>query len=82
VPDGQNKITFLLNGQKVDSAMRNIIGDEDRLLIDFGNTSDQQLQKEYKSIAATAHKYDITADPASCSGDKKTTFGDRFKHLF
>jgi hypothetical protein len=82
VPDDQNKITFLLNGQKVDSAMRNIIGDEDKLLIDFGNTSEQDLQKEYKSIPATAHKYDITTDPASCSGDKKTTLSDRFKHLF
>jgi hypothetical protein len=81
VPDDQNKITFLLNGQKVDGAMRNVIGDEDRLLVDFGNTSDQQLQKEYKSVPATAHKYDITADPASCSGSKKTTLSDRFKHL-
>jgi hypothetical protein len=83
IPDGQNNITFLLNGKKVDGAIRNVIGDEDKLLIDFGNTSDENLQKEFNSIPSTAHKYDITPDPASCSGSKKAaTLHDRFVHMF
>ena len=80
--DGQNKLTFMLNGKKVDSVINLIIKDEDKLLVSYGNESDDKLQKGYDSIPSTAHKYDIEKDPASCSGHKSTTTSEKLKHLF
>lgn len=80
--DGQDKLTFTLNGKKVDSVADLIVKDEDKLLISYGDSSVQELDKQYKSIQSTAHKYDIEKDPASCSGHKSTTTADRFQHLF
>jgi hypothetical protein len=82
VPIDQNKITFILNGQQVDGAMRLVIKDQDKLLVDYGSAPDQQLQKEYAAIPSTAHKYDTTPDPKSCSGSKKPTLHERFVHMF
>lgn len=80
-PDAQNKITFILNGEKVPTVTNLIIGDQDKLLVDFGSTTEETLQKEYHSIAATAQKYNQAADPKSCSGQKEATFRDRLEHL-
>jgi hypothetical protein len=82
MPDEQNKITFILNGKKVDGAMRLVINDQDKLLVDYGTTSDGQLQKEYRAIPATARKYDTAPDPKSCSGSKPITIKERLEHLF
>jgi hypothetical protein len=81
-PGGQNKITFMLNGKQVDGAMRQVIKDQDKLLIDFGSTSPGAIQKEYRTIPSTAHKYDTAPDPKSCSGSKPVTIRDRLKHMF
>jgi hypothetical protein len=82
-PDDQHKITFMLNGQKADTISQKVIKDEDRLLVSYGNGAGDELQKESKSVASTAHKYDITPDPASCSGGQRaTTVQDRLNHLF
>lgn len=81
--DAQNKVTFILNGQKVENPINQVIGDEDKLLINYGASSEQELQDRYKTVPATAHKYDVSKDPASCSGGvHPTTFSDRLKHLF
>jgi hypothetical protein len=82
VPDDLHKITFTLNGQQVDGSMRQVIGDQDKLLVDYGTTSQADIQKEYRTIPSTAKKYDNTPDPKSCSGSKTTTLSDRLKHLF
>jgi hypothetical protein len=82
VPNDQNKITFILNGKKVDGAMRLVINDQDKLLVDYGNTSDTQLNKEYNAIPSTAHEYDVKPDPKSCSGSKKPSMHERFVHMF
>jgi hypothetical protein len=81
--DGQSKVTFILNGKTTDNVVNQVIGDEDRLLVSFGVSSNQDLQSQYNSVPATAHKYDISKDPASCGGGVvPTTTRDRFKHLF
>lgn len=81
--DEQNNVTFVLNGKKVDGVNRLVIGDEDKLLVDYGSTSEQDIQNQYKAIPASAHKYDITPDPASCgAGHTEPTFKDRLNHLF
>lgn len=80
--DEQNKLTFILNGKKVNSVTNLIIEDLDRLIVDFGNTAEQTLQEEFKAVPTTAQKYNVTPDPAGCSGNRPTTITDRFKHLF
>lgn len=82
-PDAQNKLTFMLNGKKVESIANTIIGDQDRLLVSFGDTSNDQLQKQYDSIKNEAKKYDLQQDPASCSGSHvKVDAAERLKHVF
>ena len=79
------KLHVILNGQDYTGLApitNQVIGDEDRLLVSFGDISQPTLDSEYKSVPATAHHYDITQDPASCAGSEKVTTSDRFKHLF
>lgn len=81
--DSQNKISFILNGQKVDSVTKLVIGDKDRLLVDFGPTDAATLQKEFDSIASTAEKYNGSKDSGSCGGaSKEKTWKDRMRHMF
>lgn len=80
--DDQNKLTFMLNGKRVDSVANLIIKDEDKLLVSYGDESSEQIQKQYSVIPSTARKYDIEKDPASCSGHKNNTMRDRLRHMF
>jgi len=83
---GDNQLHVLLNNDDFTglSAITNqVIGDRDRLLISFGNPSEQELQKEFKSIPSTAKHYDESKDPASCAGVMDHSApSERFKHLF
>jgi hypothetical protein len=81
--DDQHKLTFMLNGEKADSVTQKIIKDGDRLLVSYGSGSQEELKQQFASVASTAHTYDTTPDPASCSGDKKgSTMQDRLMHMF
>jgi len=84
--DGINKLHVILNGDDYTGLApitNQVIGDDDRLLLSFGDASNTDLQKQYKSVPSTAHHYDITKDPASCAGQmEKVTFHDRLHHLF
>jgi hypothetical protein len=82
LPDSNNKITFVLNDKPVDFLTNRVIGDTDRLLVNYGMANQQALQKVFKTVPATAAKYDTAQDPASCSGHKTTTTRDRLMHLF
>lgn len=77
----QGKMSFMLNGQKVDSVEDKIIQDKDKLLVSFGNETEDQLQQQYNTIPDTATQYDTAQDPASCSGNKMQK-NDRMRHLF
>jgi hypothetical protein len=76
------KVSFMLNGQDQPSISNTVIGDEDRLLISYGSEKSSGLDKQYDSIAKTAHEHDETQDPASCSGDEQISVKDRLKHIF
>jgi len=76
------RVTFILNGQVVFNIPNRVIGDRDRLLVDYGSTAAADLQKEYQAVASTAARYDISKDPASCGGSASTTTHDRLSHLF
>ncbi|HSX17928.1 MAG TPA: hypothetical protein VLE51_01050 [Candidatus Saccharimonadales bacterium] len=73
-----------LNGQDltgISSIANKVIGDRDKLLLDYGPT-DSQIKQEYNAIPSTAIQHDQENDPASCSGPTSTTFSDRLHHLF
>lgn len=80
----QSKLHIILNGQDytgLTPITNMVIKDQDRLLVSYGNEGDAALQQEYKSVPATAHTYDVSKDPASCSGTEKITLSDRLHHL-
>lgn len=78
--DDGNKLTFILNGEQTDSIANKAIGNEDRLLINYGKDNDQTLQNRYKDVPSTAHEANITKDPAACAGGHELTFWNRLKH--
>ncbi|HSX36415.1 MAG TPA: hypothetical protein VLH84_05790 [Patescibacteria group bacterium] len=81
---GDTKLNIMLNGQNytgLTPITNTVIKDQDRLLVSFGDIDGATLQKEFKTVPATAHHYDITPDPASCSGSEKVTISDRLHHL-
>lgn len=80
--DDTNKVTFILNDKVTDNIANRVIGDRDRLLVNYGDQSSSQLGSEFKSIAKSANYYDTHKDPASCAGQLPTTFHDRITHLF
>lgn len=79
--DSSHPVTFMLNGKVEPNIVNQVIGDRDKLLVDYGDGS-QNLQKEYKTIPSTAAQYDTSKDPASCGSSHVTTFHDRITHLF
>jgi hypothetical protein len=83
--DEINKLNIMLNGQDytgLGSIADRVIKDEDRLLISFGNIDQPTLKQEFASVPKTAHHYDISKDPSSCSAGEAVTMHDRMKHLF
>ncbi len=81
--DSGNKLTFMLNGEQTDKVINSVIGDKDRLLVDFGSTDSQTLQKEFESVASTAGKYNGSKDVGSCGGaSEDDSWTNRMKHMF
>lgn len=90
-PDGKiysenanKKLNLFLDGQDYTGfggLQNNIIKDKDRLLISFGAESATTLNQQFSAIPSNAQKYDLTKDPASCSGNRVTTLHDRLTHL-
>lgn len=79
--DGK-KLTFWLNGQPVDHIANKVIGDQDRLLISYGNADQAALKKQFNSVQNDAKTFDEGSDPASCSGEEKLMLSKRFKRAF
>lgn len=80
--DADHRITYQINGQSYDDISTEVIKDEDRLLIDFGDTTQTTIKKEFDNVAKTAHQYDVGKDPAACLGNAAPTWKDRLRHLF
>lgn len=81
LPDNDHKISFMLNGQTMDNISNHVIGDQDKLLVDYGDNS-QAVRAEYAAISNKALKYDKSADPKSCGSSTTPTMRDRLGHLF
>lgn len=78
----RSPITYLLNGEEVRNPANTLIGDEDVLLISYGESTESVLNQQLDSIkaekAAQANHQD---DPGSCGGavnDWRHTLGDLF----
>jgi len=71
------KLSFILNGQKVDTITNRVIGNKDALLVSYGNEDESGLKKQYEDIRKNAEEINRQFDPASCSGTKPLTFWDR-----
>jgi hypothetical protein len=82
---GDQKLHIILNGldyTDIGGLTNRVIKDEDRLLISFGAESSANLATQVATVPRTAHHYDVTPDPASCSGhDTTSTLRDRMMHL-
>lgn len=81
--DGDNgRLRFILNGQQVRYVANRTISDQDILLIDFGNDSDQILQTRYDQIIPQASTANLEPDPASCGSGGQAQGWDRLKESF
>ena len=77
------KVTYVLNGEEVSNITNKVIGDKDRLLVSYGTATKDEINKQFSTVASSAEKYNITKDPASCSGGhSEDSIKDRLKHLF
>jgi hypothetical protein len=79
--DGANGMTlsFILNGKQISDIYNRTIGDDDTLLISYGNEDQATLIKRYEQIPKTAEALNAGTDPASCTGSKSESFGQRIK---
>lgn len=78
------KLSIILNGQDytdLSSMQNNVIKDTDKLLLSYGNEDLAVLKAQFAAIPTSAKKYDVTKDPASCSGNHSTTIHDKLTHL-
>lgn len=85
VENGTSQLHLILNGQDytgLGGLANTVIKDQDKLLVSFGDINSTTLQQEYHAIPSTAHHYDVTQDPSSCSGHSASSMHDRLAHLF
>lgn len=80
--DDIHQVQYLINGHAFQDISNEVIKDKDRLVVDYGNTSEKTLQKEYNSVATSAAKYDTGKDPAACKGHEPASVKARLQHLF
>ena len=78
----KNKLTFILNGEKVPTISNSVIHSEDVLLIHYGSESTDTIKKHYDEITKDAGEFNKRYDPATCSGSQELTFFDRIKYAF
>lgn len=79
--DGQNnnQLSFVLNGQQIDSVANKVINSEDRLLISYGQADSSQLNDQFNQVEQDAKDYNQKQDPASCSGSEALSWSQKFK---
>ncbi len=78
------KVTFMLNGKQVQSVTNTVIGDQDKLLINYGAQTSEQLSQEYSQIKNNARAADQSTDPAGCGGNHvdAASITERMRHMF
>lgn len=82
VADDEHDLTFILNGEEIDSITNRVIGNLDKLLVSYGSASDEELQRQYETVADTAEETNKYQDPGSCgglNGAGHDSFGNKLK---
>ncbi|MCA9333258.1 hypothetical protein KDA00_05305 [Candidatus Saccharibacteria bacterium] len=72
-------LKFILNGSEVDSVANKVIESEDTLLIDYGNSNDEELMERYENINKSASEFNGKYDPSGCSGNESLSPIERLK---
>ncbi|MSR22118.1 MAG: hypothetical protein EXR92_01025 [Gemmatimonadetes bacterium] len=76
-------LTFIMGGMNVFPAYDRLIRPGDRLLISFGSEPVEELIGDrFPTVANNAPEYDVSFDPAGCSGQAPETLGERFRRAF
>jgi hypothetical protein len=76
----EKPLFFILNGKVVDSIYNRKIGDQDRLLVNFGiENQDEILKRSEETVLSNASEYNAKNDPASCGGHQTPSFIERLK---
>ena len=80
----QGQVAYLLNGKKVNDIANITIGDQDKLLVTYGDQTTEQINQQYGQIKNNALKADQSKDPAGCGGghNDSPSAGERIRHLF
>lgn len=76
--DGRT-LSFILNGQEVNSPMNQVIQSEDKLLISYGNEPFSELEARLAAIPSDAAEANTRQDPSACAGTHSSSFGSRLK---
>ena len=79
VDDEGGELNFWLNGKPATTVANSAIGNEDVLLVSYGDTEKNELQQQYDLITKDAAEYNKRDDPSSCSGGKPFSFTERLK---
>lgn len=77
--DDGNKLTFILNGEEVNTIANELIKSEDVLLINYGKDDQDTLSQRYDAIPKDAGQANTTKDPSACSGGHELTFWAKLK---
>lgn len=65
------QLRFILNGREVISVANKLIGDEDVLLIDYGEADSATLMQRWQAIPRDAAAANTVQDPQGCRGDNE-----------
>lgn len=77
----QKALTFYLNNKEVASPFDQVIGNEDVLVISFGDgTADLKNQAQEAKKPTPAHTANIQKDPAACRGSEELSLTSRLKN--
>ena len=76
-----NKVSFLLNGKKIDNINTLYINSEDKLLINYGNQNNDDINKLLTQVPSDAKEANIGSDPYTCTGNttKALNFWEKLK---
>lgn len=81
--DGQdNELHFMLNGKPAISIANEVIGNEDRLLVSYGNETPEQLQQQFSALENDAHEYNLRKDPSACKGPEELSSWTRLQRAY
>ncbi|CAN5661337.1 hypothetical protein BH23PAT1_BH23PAT1_4720 [soil metagenome] len=79
VNSNNERLAFILNGEKLETISNRVIGDHDTLLINYGSENNETLEERFEAIAQDAEDYNHKHDPGGCSGDEELNFWTRLQ---